>query len=1233
MSHFDTCKNAKACAHFAEKGRPAYLIGIEARAIGFCKPCLDAGIGEAAGLQGPGPAHSHAAGPATRETLQDAAAKLLLTFAPHSEQAGEPEAQGDQTTVSETQSDEDSGPLARLERRLQPMVTALSDAQGALKVDLDGDGKLEKFETAAEASTIREFGGSAFSPTKKAEDTVQGWKDLSTDPVSFNKDIKETLTANLSESAVALLSEALTQVIPSKTSPEPVLVVKRSAADPAGPVRNSELFFSLAYQGSNFLMNGRRFDWADDAFPRYAFRYEIMRDSKAGAVIPQLHPDAPKADDYNCASLVSKEECRAIFGDMTPEAVALGMARIARLWGDASVSSLSEKGELSSLVGSEHLPKDLAGSAAHYAAAIGLGLDSMRAYKQHRRSPASNVGRIFTEFLEEKVADKFASEDAAVAYLLSNPDEVDDFMFNEEATNWLLKNRLEKLGAQQMPSAEILAEVRQAQAKVAAFTNLIDKKWAETYEKDGTSALARRFGYPVGLPVDMLRPQHFLPGGYLVEGGWLKVSEGESFSFDVNFPVDENGRPDPSFEEWDKLSPVATVRKNAPALARLGDLAEACASASEAWHVAYNRGLPRDSLYGAAQLSLIDPNINAASYDDFSGTVRGMYHPNLRGLELAVGSKMRFFPTFSSKLSAVARRHAAKSVAPRGVLSLAEIDLANWRLSRLADNQCGNEYGVNTVKDGEKAPFNFTRLSREFHEGIQDKIRKFGKDDGLITFAQPDEDFVRPLVGRQRGEAMRFFVERPGSYLRRTGLSGLREGAPKAVYEQIKAPLTPWSAYLDPALGSTTDLTTAANHAPGQQSLNPYAFVATGSGTLRTDGIKEVESLAFNKFMTVGPGRRGENLPRRLRFAALSLGEKAARSGLIDPRIIENGSDDARLEVFENVHSHVAQEAYITVDEPKYAPELEKAPWHRPILYIKDFELGEMGDSYAKLGGTDDEKKAVLQMFLAGKQSSRQKLFDVARESMSMMQLNFTYPADTRLTYGDLAATGPSLIEKGTTPEIRKQGLTRGVAITKRRIATFGALINGMKGEDTRLSRKGDALVTSEPFLLASRSGYGASGLENTPIRYGDTAPIKAADYIKAWSKIVMDEGEAGAYEQAEFASQSDTTRTTFKKMKDKLLSKLEKERLPDSNILIADSSFIHQTSESGDGDAHWKISLNQAAEDEAALRAAQNTEARTRQDVAKAGAEARTALGPRSGGYAEYFSELLDKYRRRGKR
>ena len=1107
-----------------------------------------------------------------------------------------------------------------------------------LLVDLTGGGRLTRLKTNSEVAGELELSKLANPETAEA---ALAWKEnLAADRVDFNPAHKSHLTHSLPEDSVRFFSLALTTAIPSKDGPEPVKVMVRDATDQDGSVRNSNLFFSTVYQAGNFLMNDSRYGWSDRAQEPYTFYHEMLRGHPVGQRLPQLHPSAPTGGDYLGCHLVTKEECSAIFGATTPDQLALELTRLMVLFSDGHNNELMARDLVRGMCGSEHLPSSFAGSAAHYASAIRSAMGRLTtAYTAYERSPAGRHGRLFQEYLETKIIPEknFRSDVEAFRYLASNPAELDDWLYRPEALTWVLARRVAEDGPNAALSSNLESAIRDTQSKVLRFTTLLDSRWQSSYTgstKELIATLIARFGHPVGIPTKDLTVTDFLPGGYLAGSGWLKVKSGANFGFTVDFPVDENGKPSDNMTDWENLNPSCTVRSSGSndskgskshAWKELGDLAEACASAAEAWQVAYNRALPRDSLYSAALLSLIDPSLNGQSQDDYSGTVRGGYHQWLRGVELALGAKMLYFPTTRSRISALARRLATEvtgdnAVCPRGTLSLAEIDLSNWRLVRLSDNQMGNEYGLNRLKEDVEAPFNFDKLGREVHEEVQQQIRYHGPAEGLITYRQPPEDFVRPLVGRQRGEAVRVFMETPGTYLRRTGCAGFTLGVGRAVYEQILAPLAPWLAYRDTAFGLTTDCTTTVNNAPGRLSLDPYMLLAQGSGTITVDGFPELPVQNFNKMMTVGPARRGDNMPRRLRFASLALGEKAGPNGLVDANL---ASLDQLFEI-DNIHEHLMDHALVTLDEPEYATETEGAFWQEPELFCKDFELGEMGTAY-RLGATEEEKKALLQMLLAGRQSVYQELTSPGRGLLSLYQVTMSIPADSRLVFGNLGNTGVSFEKGGHVPEYRAEGLVRGLCVTRRDSGSFMVGPKLSKVASTQ-SRASDKFIPLEAGLFGSRSGHTITGLENVPPKWSGEAPRLDATYRRQWAELVWIYGESLNLEPNEMPGVDDEKRSLWAEFIKLCRSRLEDSRRTHEAFLIPEMMFLHPTGRIGTPTL-WLVNAVEASEDEAMLLAATGRTTEIRKDLARLAKESAVKLPMREGGYDEWFKERVAHY------
>jgi hypothetical protein len=965
------------------------------------------------------------------------------------------------------------------------------------------------------------------------------------DPSRTDKDV---FVENLDAEAVAMLGGVLKNFIPSKNSPEPA-----SENDlGSGEIIKSNEFFTVAYSAANMLVNKDKFRWADGDVgqTQHGVIFEPIKKYPGGSSAPMFAENGVKLHEYNCSSLVSDEEARAIFGGLTADQVGYEVSCVVGLWTHSNRAEFEPrrggKPPISArfVIGADALPDDVANSAAHYAAAIGGPLSELRGFA---RDPASKYGRHLRKYFEDKILDEkgFKSERECLDWLTSNPDEIDDVLWRPEALDWLNSARILSTENEHSPGNENslmpedqIERLKKIQPMVLEFTNLIDRRWRDKYEAEGLSALKWRFGHPVGIPEAVLVPHFFLPGGYLVESGWLPVTKGDGgVVFDVKLPVDSSGRPNSDSRAWDDLGQVAKVR-DVSTLEGLGDLAEASASAAEAWHVAYNKGLPRDSLYAGAAISAIDQNINGNAYDDFSGSVRGLYHPMMKGVEVAAGFNASLYPTMRGKITALdsrlSKEEPIQKLTPRGAISVEEIDLANWRLARLSDNQCGNEYGVNSVKKGEREPHNFSLLERQYHEKIQKEIRSWEPDDGMINFVQ-DDGMVRPLIGVQRGEAVRTFVERPGTYLRRTGMGGdVFDGVPKAVLNQVKFPLTPPSAFVDFATGKTTDGGSAVSQKAGTMSLFPFATVARASGLMDLgEGFSGWRSAQFNKFLAIGPGRRGENFPRRLRFAAKSLGETPTAAGLVDPGLDKMDPAKSFVEVA-SIHTHVKEGAVVTSDAPVYSPELTKAAWHDPAVFARDFELGEMGSGYRLLANGDGDRKRLLQMLLAGKQTFRHRIMSPGVEILSDLTSYAKYH-DAGLNYGSLKDdTGvypftEARSEKhrgkfnsapGTFIRTRDGGLWRTFYVMGRSSGSFQmedipeaelGRENAEQGEDD--TTRPPSLGNGGPRFIGGRGGHGKTGLEDLPVFFSGKAPIKSAKFSKEWTETAYRQAIDGEFE------------------------------------------------------------------------------------------------------------------------
>lgn len=1143
----DKCRNGLDCLQFKAKGgRPAFLIDSSARESGLCAPCREAEGGFSPPLKS--------------ESLNQGTVEF---------EAG--------------------------------------DIHGAEMKIVTLDGKRETRDTEFERLPDANFG----SP-EALEESLNMEVELARHTIGVNAQEKHTLVDELPDEGVRALAGILKDFIPSKTSPTPVAENDVDHEKWGMELRRSIPFFEVTYSAANFMMNWRRFRWADGELGPYEHNliYEPAKHFKGGAKIRMFSKDAVRVQDYNCSALLTDEEVRKIFGDRSADQVAYEVGCIAGLWNDWPTKLFNGGGSKllgDEMVGVDKMPPELANSGAHYAMAVAAGLRELGKGEHAGRLAATRHGRNLLRYIEEKVLieKNFTSEREAADWMLSNPVELDDFLWRPEAIEWINARRASRSGPGEPLGPKEIGRLKDMQSRVMAFTSLVDQKWKAQYEKHGIDALKDRFGHPVGIPTKSLAPHHFLAGGYLVESKWMSLTKGDGSStpLSISLPVDKDGRPDSSTSAWDAVKPVAKVR-DVKTLDGLADLSEACASAAEAWHVMYNRGLPRDSLYMGAALSMIDQNINGTSQDDFSGAVRGLYHPALKGVEMAVGEDSIFFPTSRSKISAIAASLQDGRTCPRGAISLKEIDLANWRLARLSDNLCGNEYGINTVKSGEKEPINFGRLGREYHEKIQSQYREMSESDGLLTFAQQEDDMRRPLVGIQRGEAVRTFVERPGTYLRRTGKGGHTfEGAGQAVLAQIKFPLTPPSAFLDPALGVTTDGSKAATQLPGSLSLYPMSFVSPASGSIFVgDDFKGYKVESFNKFLAIGPGRRGENFPRRLRFAATSLGEKATASGLIDPGIVVEKGKTAGLREVKNIHSHVAEIGLITADTPAYAEELKTAAWHNPSTFALDFELGEMGHVYRQLTKDDGERKVLLQGLLAGKQAVRQALTSPGRKSLNSLMAYFK-PVDPRLMYGDLKMTGQMV---GSRPSgdsysspgfmARDIGVDRGAVVANRPTGSFFAaeVPVAERSNESKFYRKGDSVRALESGFYGTRAGYTATGLEDLPVWHDESnPPVRWAAFLDSWSEAVTAKGLSREFEPYDFEEVRERLGSRFGEMVGLFRKKLaaNPHLVP---VVVARAAFPHLTRQALDA-SFLTFLRAEVLSDEVIMRAGQGTEASVR--------------------------------------
>ena len=972
--------------------------------------------------------------------------------------------------------------------------------------------------------------------------------------IAFNKSIKLNLTKNLNQDVVQHINKFFVRFIPSKNSPNPIHIVNNSTD------KNSQTsrFFNLSYQACNYTVNHFKFDFdngrisEENKLNSYYNEIISLKNNDLRSLLPMVDKNTPKIWDYNGISLLGDEFVRNLFKDISPDQFAYDLSRLVGIYMGFDDSFLNTIYAAETEIGSKDMPNELKNTAKHYLTSLNSINTLMERHGDKNcnlygpfseyRMTAIPLARFYSDWLNELT--KGFSESKAIDYILSNPKELDDFLWNEDALNFAIKRR--KIINEKCKdfSEEEILYFNKIQKIVVIITDKIDELWKNKFEKEGIKALLDRFGHPVGIPTKKLQPWHFIYGGFLVESGFINLEENinQLKVFDINLKIDNNGVPIPNTLDWDTVKAKAYV-SDIKKLKGLGDLSEACASGNEAWHVIYNRGLPKDSLYMAASLSNPDSHITGSSYDDITGTVYGVNKTNLNSIAIALGRNFMALPTATSKIVALSGRfHNNKKIAPNGLISLKEIDLSNWRITRLSDNFCGNEYGLSKA---ENPPFNFDKLSRSYHEGIQNSIRNFNEADGIITYCENKEELFRTIVGKQRGESYRLFIESPGTYIRRTGkaLHYFQDSPAFATYQQICQPLTPTLAFRDTLTGNVNDGTNTASPLPGTLSLFPQNFCAKASGTIKYGkdlNIFPVEN--FNKLISIGPGRRGENYPLRLRFAGkLTFGEKSSDfSGLLSSNI----TDDYKkfLEPTRQIHNHIKDIAILTKDNRNYSDDLINAHWHIPEIWARDFELGEMGEAYRIFGQNNEQKrKQFLQNFLDGKMSDRHQK-TISASSRLTFVMSYKVPADPDLTYGLLDRTGqfypwlPLEMDKDRNifalqGHIRALGNHLGekrFSMSKHSVkfmyryrpsGMFFTFENNKNSAGTNpFFEVGSNLIPQTNGIPCLKGGYSDIGLNDTPVFFdSNKIPyIRYIEFIDSWVNKIYNKGVKGEYETYE---------------------------------------------------------------------------------------------------------------------
>ena len=1008
----------------------------------------------------------------------------------------------------------------------------------------------------------------------------------------FNTDIKDCFIKNMNDETVDYFSRFFVRYMPSKDSEKPFYVVNDDK------LRNRTKFFITAYQAANYPLNGLQYSFDSGKSSNFKSDYsiEVLGETykEIRKYIPTLFDSNPKLWDYNCVGLLSDSDVSSIKKLLTPDQFSYELSRLLGIYMALDDHFMKSYYASSSEIGIKEMPKSLANTAKHYLATLNainsvferLGHNSTNIEGDYSldRMTANYLSSFYSDWVNECAKRRGLGEDNVLEYILNNPVELDDFLWSGEALDFAIERRKKIRPKSAEISKENVELLKKMQKAVLEITDKIDILWQKKYESNNVLALKERFGHPVGIPEKNLNPWHFLYGGFLIESGFIHLDSKErkdGLIRILNMPVDENGKPSPNTLDCDEVKVEASIH-NIKSIDGLGKLAEACASGNEAWHVLYNRGLPKDSLYMAAALSNPDSHTTGSSYDDITGTVLGEMSQVLKSITFAKGESFLALPTATSKVVAISKRHIKnRDIAPNGTMSLKEIDLTNWRLTRLSDIFCGNEYGLS--EKTEKSPYNFDKLSRKYHEDILNKIRNMKESDGIITYGENSEEMFRIIVGKQRAESYRLFVEKPGSYLRRTAkcLHDFNASPAAATYEQVSYPLTPTLAFRDTLTGDINDGTNTASPLPGTLSLFPQHFCPKASGTINYGSDLNIFPIEnFNKIISVGPGRRGENFPRRIRFAgAKSFNEIASRSGALSPNF--SGSTNEFLIKTVQIYGHLQNEAaLITKDKYACSEVLKKAIWHCPEIWVQDYELGELGEAYLICGGESDlSRKLFLQSFIYGKYSERHKYTGFPSYCLTTV-MGFSVPADPLLLYGNLKSTGEfhpfisNLYDKDKSlisrqGHIRKLGNHISDSYMYRPSGMFFARPreesdSGAAAGEGLFYKESDELIPRKIGVACLKGGYLDIGLNDTPIFFSeDFIPYNEyASFVDGWVDLVYSKGLKGEYERYDIKDDKGhifNSPTLFKKNYERVKSQIQiKDEEVIKAIVVIEEIFGH---------------------------------------------------------------------------
>lgn len=720
--------------------------------------------------------------------------------------------------------------------------------------------------------------------------------------VSSHNDAGATGNAELIKQIEATITAQY--MIPSGTSEIPIFVAPtfgqyKETGLLAGSFLNQSKAFHAAYHQSNFIENaGAATDGAELA--DFGFELKMRELAKTDQTARDLLK-GPTASTMSGFNLVSDEETRAIFGDLTPEKICGYIGEMIRLWSFGVERSQAEIGILHShglpagayhdwlkshMVDADAL--DQLPLAVIYGHAISAGI-SIGLSGSHTEMGKSGPCKPIMQLYHAYVGDKLNKEGIDLAaYVASGRTDLDEFLFSVDAFDWLFNEYItgntrsvyslvpwilldSSFARDWWREEKTYAPTKQMIGAVCRLTDLVDKKWKDLYERSPVEAMLSRFGHPTFIKTDSLTVADWMPGGQVLGSGYAHVSQEGSYNVKIQLPMDSSGQPN-QVSPWPTFINIQGVAFSPSSLLGLRQLAESSSLTYDCWHVQQNFGLKTDSLYTLAYLSSV-PAISrtGSSQDDYSGLVRGGQFESINKVELGSTTASFLYPSLRGKITAIRKEsHELIGLASAGgSISLKEIDLNNWRLSRMSDlrgvpcehQDCDLEHGET--------------VSRSWGEKLARELSNKGDLEGVTNYHQM-YDFVRPALPYGRADALAMYMTSPGKYLRSTGkgldIAGLNEfnesgGVPKSVFRKVVSGAYMAVEFEDVALGEVNGFRYVASGIPGVISRNPDTLLFQGTAAYSCHiGESDMKAEAHRgicqkKFTHVSPGRFGVGRP------------------------------------------------------------------------------------------------------------------------------------------------------------------------------------------------------------------------------------------------------------------------------------------------------------------------------------------------------------------------------------